>query len=212
MAETGPERAAAWDRRYAAGDPSGLFGAAPCIGLRMLWARPDFSPETALFPADGDGRNGSWAAGRGARVTAVDLSAEATRRALGRDRAAGVTVERIVADLAGWRPDPGRRWDAVLIYHLHAPEALRADLIRRAVGWLNPGGWLAVEGFALAQAAGEIGPDDPDRLYDLDALRGWSAGLRPIEAMAGRACLDEGPRHSGEAEIVRFLARAPGPG
>ena len=209
MVGSGPERAAAWDRRYAAGDPSGLFGAAPCIGLRMLWARPDFSPGTLLFPADGDGRNGSWAAAQGARVTAVDLSCEATRRALERDRSAGVTVERIAADLAAWRPDPDRRWDAILIYHLHATEALRADLIRRAVGWLTPGGWLAIEGFARAQAAGGIGPDDPDRLYDLDALRDWAARLGPVEAMEGRVCLDEGPRHSGEAEIVRFLARAP---
>lgn len=201
------DRAAAWDARYAAAD-NGLFGEGPSLGLAMLWGRPDFNPRSALLPADGDGRNGTWLASRGVSVTAVDLSGEATRRAEARDRRAGVPVERLTADLETWRPDPGERWAAVLIHFLHGPQALRERVVRLGVEALSPGGWLAVEGFAKAQAArSDMGPDDPDKLYDLDALERWAAPLTPVEALAGRVRLDEGPRHTGEAEIVRFAAR-----
>ena len=67
-----------------------------------------------------------------------------------------------------------------------------------------------VEGFSKAQAARpDIGPDDPDRLYDLAEITGAVPNLRVVEALAGRVRLDEGPRHRGEAEIVRFAARRP---
>jgi hypothetical protein len=204
------DRAARWDARYAAAG-SGLFGEAPCLWLTMLCGRPDFRPASALLPADGDGRNGTWLAGRGVAVTAIDLSAEATRRARARDAAAGVGAERIAADLEGWAPPPGRSWDAVLIFYLQGPRALRRHAVEAGAAALAPGGWLAVEGFGTAQAGRpDMGPDDPDKLYAPAELAAWAAGLTLVEAMAGRVRLDEGPRHSGEAEIVRFLARRPG--
>ena len=82
-----------WDARYRAAEGS-LFGDAPNDYLRMICARTDFAPKTALLPADGDGRNGSWLASQGIAVTAFDLSAEATRRAVDRDKVNGVSVER----------------------------------------------------------------------------------------------------------------------
>ena len=209
MTETLPDQAARWDARYAAAD-GGLFGERPGLWLTMLAGRPDFAPRTALLPADGDGRNGTWLAARGVAVTAVDVSPEATRRARARDRAAGVSPERIVADLASWEPPSERRWEAALLFFLHGPEALRARAVRSAAARLAPGGWLAVEGFATAQAARTgMGPDDPGKLYDLAALRDWAAGLAIIEALEGIVRLDEGPRHDGEAAVVRFLARRP---
>ena len=209
MSQSADDQGARWDARYAAAT-GGLFGEAPCLWLAMLAGRPDFAPGTALLPADGDGRNGTWLAARGVAVTAVDLSAEATRRARARDGAAGVGADRIVADLSRWAPPADRLWDAVLVFFLQGPEALRAHVVRMGARLLAPGGWLAVEGFARAGAGqGGLGPDDPDKLYDLPALARWAAGLTPIEALEGTVRLDEGPRHDGAATVVRFLARRP---
>ncbi|TVQ55775.1 MAG: class I SAM-dependent methyltransferase [Rhodobacteraceae bacterium] len=198
-------KAEEWDRRYAAAE-GGLFGDAPNLYLRAILSRPDCAPRSALVLADGDGRNGTWLAAQGLAVTAVDLSAEATRRAEARDRAAGVAAERAVADLAEWAPGP-RRWDMAAILFLHGPATLRRRTIETAAAALAPGGWLVLEGFGLGQAGGGMGPDDPAYLYDLDALRGWAAGLALVEALEGVVALDEGPRHAGEAAVVRVTAR-----
>ena len=204
-----PGQAARWDARYAAAGPGGLFGDRPNDYLRMIAARADFRAETALMLADGDGRNGTWLAREGLSVTAVDLSAEATARARDRDRAARVSVRRVVADLATWNPEPGRSWQVAAILYLHGPEALRRRVFALAAQALAPGGWLILEGFSTAQAAGAMGPDDPAKLYDPDRLAAWAEGLETVEALTGRVRLEEGPRHAGLASVVRLAARVP---
>ena len=202
--------AARWDKRY--GDAAGRpFGELPSEYLRMILARSDFRAASALCLADGDGRNGTWLARQGLAVTAADVSAVATEQALAFDSAAGVSVERIVADLAAWAPPADRRWDAVFIFYLHGTAPLRQRALRVAVDALAPGGWLVLEGFSKDQAGrAGMGPDDADRLYGLDELREACAGLEIVEAFAGTLLLDEGERHGGEAAVVRFAARRPG--
>jgi SAM-dependent methyltransferase len=210
VSEDGSSSAARWDKRYrAAREP--LFGEAPNDYLRMIRAHAGFAARRVLCLADGDGRNGCWLAEQGHDVTAVDVSAVATERARELDRRRGVTVVRLVADLADWTPAAGARWDAVFVIYLQGTAALRRRALEVAAAALVPGGWLVVEGFSKAQAARpEIGPDDPDRLYDLEELQAVCSGLEVIEALAGRVRLDEGPKHRGDAEVVRFAARRVG--
>jgi len=196
-----------WDKRYrAAAEPP--FGEAPNDYLRMILARADFTAASALCLADGDGRNGAWLAEQGLAVTAVDVSGVATERALALDARRGVSVERVTADLAAWAPQGGRQWQAVFIIYLQGTSALRRRALEVGAAALAPGGWLVLEGFAKAQAGRpDMGPDDPDRLYDLEELHAALPGLTVVEALAGRVRLEEGTRHRGEAEIVRFAAR-----
>lgn len=196
-----------WDARYRAA-PGGLFGDAPNDYLRMLWARLDFRPASALMLADGDGRNGAWVAGRGVAVSAVDISAEATRRGMARDAAAGVRVARITADLAAWHPAPGQGWEMASLLYLHGPAMLRARAVTTAAAALVAGGWFVLEGFSTAQAAEPgMGPDDPEKLYDLAGVLALLPGFTVHEALAGTVRLAEGPRHAGAASVVRVLAR-----
>lgn len=209
MSDAKTPSAADWDKRYGASSEP-LFGEAPNEYLRMICARSDFTAESALCLADGDGRNGAWLAAEGLAVTAMDLSAVATERARALDARRGVWVERFTADLADWAPAAGRQWDAVFLIYLHGAWALRHRVLELAVSALAPGGWLAVEGFAKAQGPRSgMGPDDPDRLYSLEELHGVAAGLQLVEALSGRVHLEEGTRHRGEAEVVRFAARRP---
>ena len=202
--------AQAWDARYGAVE-GGLFGEDPNEYLRMVFARADFQackPRTVLCLADGDGRNGTWLAQQGLEVTAVDHSAEATRRALARDRAAGVTVERVTADLADWSPESGRIWDLACVLYLHGTAALRERSLRIAYESLTHDGWLLLEGFSKAQAVRpEMGPDNAGKLYDGEELRQWLSDALIVEATRGIVCLKEGRRHAGEAEVERLVAR-----
>lgn len=213
---TEPTRSARdWDARYQAVE-TGLFGETPNEYLRTFCARSDFTefksritrPCRALCLADGDGRNGTWLAQCGYEVTAVDHSAEATRRAIARDREAGVTVERITADLADWMPEAGRTWDLSCILYLHGTSRLRERTVRLAYETLEHDGWFLLEGFSKAQATPDaMGPDDPDKLYDRAELRSWLSDALVIEATSGLLYLDEGRRHAGEAEVERLVAR-----
>ncbi len=210
MTQSEGSSAERWDKRYRAAVEA-PFGEAPNEYLRMISTRSGFAAKTALCLADGDGRNGAWLAGQGLKVTALDVSAVATERAEAFDRRRGVTVERITADLADWSPEPGQVWDAVFVIYLQGTTALRLRALEVAAAALAPGGWLVVEGFAKAQAGRpDIGPNDPDRLYDLEELQTVASGLQLVEALTGRLQLDEGPRHRGEAEVIRFAARRRG--
>jgi SAM-dependent methyltransferase len=144
-------------------------------------------------------------------VTAVDLSPVATARALARDRGLGVRVAREVGDLADWRPAPGRRFDLAAVLFLHGPPALRGRAIATAAGALAPGGWLLLEGFARdRRGLGAMGPDDPEKRYDLGETLAALDGLDLVEALEGAVALDEGPRHAGVAAVIRVTARRPG--
>jgi hypothetical protein len=197
-----------WDSRYGAAE-GGLFGEAPNLYLQSILSRPDFEARSMLLPADGDGRNGAWVAQQGLGVTAVDVSAVATRRALERDAGAGVCVERIVANLMQWVPATAQRWQAAAIIFLQGPPDLRRKTIETTKGALEPGGWLILEGFAIEQARGRIGPSDPDRLYALDSVLGQIEGWTIVEALTGQVLLDEGAAHRGLAHVVRLAARKP---
>ena len=202
-----------WDSRYAkAGtEPHDrLFGDQPCEYLREIMARSDFAPRSALCLADGDGRNGDWLAEQGLAVTAVDMSQTATKHALAHDAARGVTVDRIVANLADWTPPAGRQWDSVFLMYLQCEAAVRLEAARRAAAALAPGGWFVAEGFAPAGAGGRtLGPDNPDLLYEMTDLLDALDGLDVMEALKGRIRVNEGLRHRGEARIARLLLRKP---
>ncbi len=200
-------RQAQWNERYA-GTKRGLFGEEPNHYLRMIATRPDFGARTALLLADGDGRNGTWLAKRGIAITAVDFSSEATRRAVSRDVTAGVDGQRIAADLGQWTPEEGREWQAAIIIYLHGNEGVRRRATRLAADALAPNGWLLVEGFAKEQAARpDMGPEDPNKLWSRDELDAWLPDVEMVESLRGLVHLDEGPRHQGLAEVVRYAGR-----
>lgn len=198
-----------WDKRYA-GASDRLFGGAPNEYIREVLARSDFNARSALCLGDGDGRNGSWLASRNLAVTAIDLSRVATEQARDHDRALGVSTERIVADLAEWRPAAGRRWDAVFMMYLQCESAVRRRAVVTAAAALAANGWFVAEGFTRPVAeTPALGPKDPDLLYDPQALIDLLPGFRLVEAFTGVIWLDEGSRHRGAAHVARLLARRP---
>lgn len=196
-----------WNKRYAEA-PSRLFGEAPNEYVREVMARSDVKPRSALCIADGDGRNGAWLAGQGLSVTAVDISETATEQALAHDRAMGVEVERIVADVETWEIPSGRTWDAVFMIYLQCESEVRNRAAKAAAAALNPGGWFVAEGFAPSNSGrGDLGPGKPDLLYERDDLLAAMSGLTVVEAFKGWTLLNEGEKHRGEGWVLRLLLR-----
>lgn len=109
----------------------------------------DLPPGTALDLGCGEGGDAVWLALRGWRVTAVDVSPTALRRAAEHAADAGVgdrvTTER--HELG--RSFPGGTYDLVAAAFLHSPVELpREDVVRQAAAAVAPGGRLVVLGHA----------------------------------------------------------------
>jgi hypothetical protein len=201
-----------WNKAYRESETR-LFGSEPVEYLREVMARSDVTPQSALCLADGDGRNGTWLARQGLTVTATDGSDVATEMARAHDSAAGVSVERTVADLATWTNEGNRTWDLVTLFYLQCEELVRQRALSLGAAALSPGGWLVAEGFGGAHNVDDApGPKTKDLRYVLDSIRAALPGLTIVEAMEGVIRLNEGSRHQGAAPVVRVLARKTGIG
>ncbi|MGY1641411.1 class I SAM-dependent methyltransferase [Geodermatophilus sp. SYSU D00703] len=156
-------QAADWDARYA---EQQQWSPGPNALVAELLA--DLPPGAAVDLAAGEGRHALWLAERGWRVTAVDFSA--TGLARGRARPGAERVTWVTADVLTWDAAPGSL-DLVLVAYLHLPEPDTTALLRRAVGWLRPGGRMLVLGHDVDNAArGVGGPQDPAILASVERL------------------------------------------
>jgi SAM-dependent methyltransferase len=196
-----------WDKRYSEAREA-LFGDDPNNYVIQTIARPDFQVTSALCLADGDGRNGRYLAKRGIQVTAVELSGVATGFARAKDQSAGVRVERVQGDLAEWAPREGRVWEAVFLIYLHCDREVRQRAVELAGRHLLPGGWFVAEGFAANTVEGpRMGPSDPALLYDPGEFDRWLADFYTVERLTGFIALEEGAKHRGLAQVVRWTGR-----
>lgn len=196
-----------WDKRYSeAAEP--LFGDDPNNYVIQTIVRPDFQVTSALCLADGDGRNGRFLAKRGIQVTAVELSGVATGVARAKDQSAGVKVERLKGDLAAWAPREGRVWEAAFLIYLHCDRDVRQRAVELAGQHLLPGGWLVAEGFAANTVEGpKMGPANRELLYDSDEFDRWLPDFDVVERLTGFVRLEEGFKHRGLAQVVRWTGR-----
>jgi SAM-dependent methyltransferase len=199
--------AAAWDAKYAG--PEFLFGTAPNLHLRAIAhrLRPGMR---ALALGDGQGRNSLFLAQLGLVVTAVDWSASGLAQAGALAAAQGVSPRFVTADLTSW-DWPVAAFDLVAWIYVHLPPADRAVVAAGAAAALAPGGLLALECFAPAASGRRAGgPRDPGLLWTRAEVERLFPALEVLELFEGAVLLDEGPKHQGQAEVVRALLRRPG--
>ncbi|MBP2704538.1 class I SAM-dependent methyltransferase [Microbispora sp. RL4-1S] len=134
-----------WDARYAQSDR--IWSGNP--NMILVREVSGLTPGRALDLGCGEGADAIWLAGRGWRVTAVDISAVALERAAREARTAGV------ADLVDWqRLDLGTSFpdgvfDLVSAQFLHSEHGLpREKVLRTAAAAVAPGGVLLIVGHA----------------------------------------------------------------
>ena len=182
-----------WDGVYA-GRPAADD---PRPNARLTETAADLPPGDALDLGCGDGGDALWLAGRGWRVTAVDISAVAVERLtlLAGSRGLGerVDAERHHLD----ESFPEGEFDLVSAQYLQTPRALdRVAALRKAAGALRPGGRL------LVVDHGSTAPwswnQDPDIRYP-----------GPEEVAAGLA-LDPALWTTERADSPRRIATGPG--
>lgn len=199
-----------WDERY--DHPRYFYGEEPNAFLAERL--PALPQGTALFLAEGEGRNAVHAAALGHRVLAVDSSAVGRRKALDLATRRGVALDYRCADVLAdpWDADPwdGRPWDLIVLCFAHLPPPDAAAMHARVARALAPGGRLLLNSFSKAQLGRPSGgPPRLDWLHDLAELKAQFAGLTFTHAVEREVDLGEGVGHRGKAMVIEIEAVCP---
>ncbi len=195
-----------WDERY--GQAEYFYGTEPNDFLKSQ-THCLLPGASVLCLAEGEGRNAVYLAKQGFAVTAVDGSSQGFVKLAQLAAKAGVTVRTVVKDLAHF--DMGQReYDAIVSIWCHLPQPLRAEIHRRVVLALKPGGFFILEAYTPRQLQYKTGgPPDATMMMTRELLKTELAGLEVKLAQELEREIHEGKGHNGKSAVVQFVARKP---
>lgn len=194
-----------WDNRYSSEEF--VYGTDP---NEFFKSQIDTLPPGKLLAlAEGEGRNGIYAATLGWEVDAVDFSQVAREKALKLASAKNAKIEYTVADLADFQP-PVKIYDAVSMIFMHLNPGLSKIVHKRAVDSLKQGGKIILEVFHKEQLGKNSGgPQNSDMLYSIEQIKQNFKGLK-IEKLSKEVVqLYESKFHYGDAVVIRFVGVKP---
>lgn len=197
-----------WDERYK--EQEFAYGKDPNVFFKE-WL-PKFAPGSILMPADGEGRNGVFAARTGWKVTSFDLSIEGQSKALQLARENDIELEYIVADLDHLQFESGS-FDAIGLVYAHFSAEKKSVFHRKLNDYLRPGGIVILEAFSknhlhfieLDPKVG--GPRDIDMLYSIEEITADFANYEMLMLAEEEILLNEGKYHIGKGAVIRFVGR-----
>lgn len=191
-----------WDQRYA--ENTTAYGYKPNRFFKQFIDQ--HKPGTILLPAEGEGRNAVYAAGKGWQVDAFDFSDVARQKALDFARSEKVAVNYELKNIADFRAT--KKYDAVALIYVHLPDYLRKKFHQEIYNSIKSGGYLIFEAFAKEQAEMESGgPRDTALLYDAPTLCSDFPFLHLISCGQKEILLDEGDYHKGKAAVLRIIGQ-----
>ncbi|MFA6455236.1 MAG: class I SAM-dependent methyltransferase [Bacteroidota bacterium] len=160
-----------------------------------------------LIPAAGEGRDAVYAASLEWDVTAFDQSTVGKQKAMNFAEERQVSIRYDVVNAFDFRLAKGS-YDAIALIYFHLPSTDREQFHSSIISALSPNGIIILEAFHPRQINNTSGgPSDPTMLMTAESLHNEFAGLTVIECSEHQIVLDEGPGHSGIADVVRFVGK-----
>jgi SAM-dependent methyltransferase len=197
-----------WDERYQ--EPGFAYGKTPNVFF-AAWL-PRFKPGAILMPADGEGRNGVFAAQLGWQVTACDLSIEGQSKALQLAAEKGVTLEYQVGDMEQLHFE-NASFDAMALIYAHFPGDRKSAIHRQLDNYIKPGGILIFEAFSkqhldyVLRNPAVGGPRDIATLFSKEELLADFNNYEVLLLEDVAIDLQEGKYHNGQGSVIRFVGR-----
>ncbi len=198
-----------WNDRYAA--PDYAYGTAPNAFLaQQLRLRQPTG--RILLPADGEGRNGVYAAEQGLEVHAFDLSTEGKQKAMQLAHRRQVAIDYRVGEFLdlGYHEDT---FDVLALIYAHFPAELKKAYNQRLATYLCTGGLLIFEAFgqhhlSYRQDNPKVGgPGVAEMLFSTEELRRTFPHFEVYHLAEEAVELSEGTFHQGTGSVVRFVGR-----
>jgi SAM-dependent methyltransferase len=199
-----------WDERYSKAEYA--YGKEPNAFFRE---QIDYlQPGKLLMPAEGEGRNGVYAARKGWLVDAFDISEKGREKALQLAQEMGVQINYLVGDL-DTLSFPENHYDLIGLIFAHFPASRRRAYHQRLVHFLKPGGVIVLEGFSKAHRAYQQknpavgGPQEIQVLFSIEEITSDFYGLQINRLEECEISLQEGLYHVGQGKVIRMVASKP---
>lgn len=133
-----------WDEKYSR--PTFIFGKSPAQFLAENYQYIPYEG-TVLDMGMGEGRNAVFLAQKGYKVTGVDISSVAVKKAYLLAQEFGVKIKGVVASLQDYKIAPGS-FDAIVCFYY-----VDRSLVEKIKTWLKPGGILIYEAYTTREKA-----------------------------------------------------------
>jgi SAM-dependent methyltransferase len=191
-----------WNERYSSEEY--VYGENPNYFLKEQLEKITV-PGKLLLPGEGEGRNAVYAAKLGWEVEAYDQSTTGKLKAIKLADKNNVKINYHIEDLLEFTPSKNF-YDAVAIIYVHLNTKLRKSFNEKIIEALKPGGKIILELFSKEQLGKSSGgPQDLEMLYSLDEIKKDFSSLKSIILKEETINIEEGEKHSGEANVVRFV-------
>lgn len=197
-----------WNERYKSREF--VYGKEPNTFLKAQLEK--LKPGSILFAAEGEGRNGVFAARLGWSVSAFDISTEGRKKALQLAEENDVTIDYQVGELTSLNYE-AEHFDAIALIYAHFPAAIKSEYHRMLSQYLRPGGTVIFEAFSKnhinfnSRNEKVGGPKDVAQLFSIDELQKDFSSYEVIELVEEEVDLQEGIYHSGRGSVIRFVGR-----
>jgi len=195
-----------WNQRYS--ENTFAYGKEPNFFFANELAK--LKPGKLLLPADGEGRNGVYAARLGWEVYAFDYSEEGKRKAEKLAEENGVQIDYRVMSIEDISY-PLEHFDAAALVFAHFPPQFRKAWYSLVVQRLKRGGTMIVEGFSTEHMKNQQenakagGPPNKAMLYTEKQLLEDFDDLQINSLKANQRILQEGPFHQGKADLLQLM-------
>lgn len=197
-----------WNERYA--EAGYAYGSAP---NEFFKSQLELLPTgKILLPADGEGRNGIYAAQLGWEVTSFDISIEGRKKAMQIANDQGVEIDYLVGDFRTFDLKP-KYYDVLALVYAHFPAQDKSAFHRELTSYLKPGGTVIFEAFskshlALVQENPSVGgPRNIDMLFSLDEIKTDFVDFNFDYLKEETIDLHEGKYHNGQGAVIRMVAK-----
>lgn len=162
-----------WDEKYSR--PTFVFGKSPAQFLAENYQYIPFEG-TVMDMGMGEGRNAVFLAQKGYKVTGIDISSVAVKKAYLLAQEFGVKIKGVVASLQDYKIAPGS-FDAIVCFYY-----VDRSLVEKIKSWLKPGGILIYEAYTTREKSKKKrdSTSDGDYLKEQELLRLFS-GMRVLK-------------------------------
>ncbi len=197
-----------WNERYM--DNDFVYGKEPNLFFKE-WLQK-FELGSLLMPADGEGRNGVYAAQLGWDVTSSDLSEEGKSKTLELAKEKQVKLEYIVGDFEELQFHK-ESFDAIGLIYAHFAAEKKSLLHQKLNDFLKPGGVIIFEAFSKAHLVYNRlnpkvgGPKDIDMLFSKAEIAADFENYEVLLLEEKEIILEEGKYHNGKSSVIRFVER-----
>jgi SAM-dependent methyltransferase len=195
-----------WEERYK--ETEFAYGKEPNLFFAE-WLQK-LVPKSILMPADGEGRNGVFAAQLGWEVTSFDLSEEGKSKTLELAKEMQVSLDYIVGDLEQLEFEK-ESFDTIGLIYAHFAAEKKSNLHKKLNEYLKPGGIVIFEAFSkkhidfneLNPKVG--GPKDINMLFSLAEIKDDFENYDIVILEEKEINLNEGKYHIGKGSVIRFV-------